>query len=218
MMSHDGSGRPRETALEDPEAYLRARDRRNQSPTPTDTSDSTAGSRSNRAERNGNGKRPECDRTRGGRSAEATPQTDTHERRDARGHRSKRELRRDRRRSDVSRHREDRRDGIDRSLLSHRSEGSPSKPYLDTLPGTYGSQQTILEWLDRLVSTAGTEGALSALGYYESIGWLSGESRTQLERFVDGFSSVETGGGSLGMSDHRESLAYIARLADRNGR
>lgn len=104
---------------------------------------------------------------------------------------------------------------IDFDFLSHRPEADMSRPYLDELPGSYSAQLEIFEWLDRLVSKAGHDGAVSALEYYESVEWISAESRTDLEEFVTGLGSAETGGGSLGISDHRESLSYVARLAGR---
>jgi hypothetical protein len=105
--------------------------------------------------------------------------------------------------------------GTDIEFLSHGSEGEISRPYLEALPGGYGAQSEIFEWLDRLVTRGGREGALEALEYYESVGWLSAGSRADLEAFVDGLGTADTAGGSLGMSDHRESLSYIARLAGR---
>jgi hypothetical protein len=107
---------------------------------------------------------------------------------------------------------------IDLEFLSHRSEGDISRPYLEELPGSYSAQLEIFEWLDRLVSKAGHDGAISALEYYESVEWLSAESRDDLEAFVAGLDTVEVSGGSLGISDHRESLSYVARLAGRRRR
>jgi archaellum component FlaD/FlaE len=103
----------------------------------------------------------------------------------------------------------------DFELLSHGSGGDVSKPYLDELPGTYSAQLEIFEWLDQLVSKAGQEGAIAALDYYESIEWLSTESRDDLEEFVNGLESATSADASLGISDHRESLVYVARLTGR---
>jgi archaellum component FlaD/FlaE len=104
---------------------------------------------------------------------------------------------------------------IDIDFLAQRADGSASKPYLEELPGAYSAQLEIFEWLDLLVSKAGHEGAISALEYYESIEWLSAESRVELEEFVNGLTAAGSGSGSLGISDHRESLVYVARLAGR---
>lgn len=106
--------------------------------------------------------------------------------------------------------------GVDIELLSHRSGGNASRPYLETVPGTFGAQREVFEWLEFLVSRAGMDGARSALEYYEAIEWLSAESRAELERFVDGVNATSEAGGSLGVSDHRESLVYVARLASRH--
>jgi archaellum component FlaD/FlaE len=103
--------------------------------------------------------------------------------------------------------------GID--FVTQCADGSASKPYLEELPGAYSAQLEIFEWLDMLVSKAGHEGAISALEYYESIEWLSTESRVELEEFVNGLTTADTASGSLGISDHRESLVYVARLAGR---
>lgn len=100
-------------------------------------------------------------------------------------------------------------------FLTRRADGGVSKPYLDTLPGAYAAQLEIFEWLDMLVSRAGHDGAVSALEYYESVEWLSTECREELESFVDGLTAGGSEVGSLGVSDHRESLVYIARLAGR---
>lgn len=93
-----------------------------------------------------------------------------------------------------------------------------SKPYLEELPRTYGAQLEIFEWLDRMLSKAGRRETRSALAYYESIEWLSAESRAELETFVSGLETTGAEGGSLGISDHRESLMYVVGLADRRRR
>lgn len=104
---------------------------------------------------------------------------------------------------------------IDIDFVAQRADGSASKPYLEELPGAYSAQLEIFEWLDMLVSKAGHEGAISALEYYESIDWLSTDSRVELEEFVNGLTTAGSESGTLGISDHRESLVYVARLAGR---
>ncbi|MCQ4332697.1 hypothetical protein KM295_04155 [Natronomonas sp. F2-12] len=108
--------------------------------------------------------------------------------------------------------------GTDFEFLPRGADGDVSRPYLEELPGGYGAQLEIFEWLDRLIARGGCEGAISALEYYESIEWLSAESRADLEEFVAGIGTEDAAAGSLGMSDHRESLSYIARLAGRRRR
>jgi archaellum component FlaD/FlaE len=75
----------------------------------------------------------------------------------------------------------------------------------------------VFEWLEELLTAVGRDGTLSALEYYESIGWLSGRSREELEDVASGLSDPgpEAAAPSLGIDDHRESLLYIARLAGR---
>lgn len=107
---------------------------------------------------------------------------------------------------------------VDFEFLSHGAEGGASRPYLEELPGDYGAQLEIFEWLDGLVSRGGREGTIEALEYYESVEWLSTESRADLEEFVAGLGTEGAADGSLGISDHRESLSYIARLAGRRRR
>lgn len=101
-------------------------------------------------------------------------------------------------------------------LLARRSGSGDTRPYLDTVPGDYGAQVELFEWLETLVSKAGHDGAVSALTFYESIGWLSAESRRELEAFVRGIRTTESRDEPLGITDHRESLVYIARLAGRS--
>ncbi|CCQ36944.1 fla cluster protein FlaD [Natronomonas moolapensis 8.8.11] len=103
------------------------------------------------------------------------------------------------------------------ALLSELSGPDVSKPYLDRLPDAYTAQLEVFEWLEELLTAAGRDGALSALEYYESIGWLSERSREELEDVASGLSdpAPEAAAPSLGIEDHRGSLVYIARLAGR---
>lgn len=115
-----------------------------------------------------------------------------------------------------------RRDGADAGgfeLLTHRSRGDVERPYLTRLPDGYGAQVEIFEWLERLLETCGSENAQDALAYYESVGWLSEDSREALEDFVEGLTAAEPPDPrQLDVDDHRESLRYVARLAHRVGR
>jgi archaellum component FlaD/FlaE len=101
------------------------------------------------------------------------------------------------------------------TFLAELSGSEVSRPYLDRLPDAYSAQLEVFEWLDGLLSTAGHDGTISALEYYESIGWLSEESREELEEVAAGLSVPDAAGRSLGIEDHRESLLYVARLAHR---
>ena len=103
------------------------------------------------------------------------------------------------------------------AVLAELSGPDVSKPYLDRLPDAYTAQLEVFEWLERLLTAAGHEATLSALEYYESIGWLSERSREELEEVASGLSAPgpEAAAPSLGVDDHRESLLYVARLAGR---
>ncbi|CAI49434.1 fla cluster protein FlaD [Natronomonas pharaonis DSM 2160] len=105
----------------------------------------------------------------------------------------------------------------DFELLARLSENSDDRPYLQRLPDEYSAQLEIFDWLDTMVAKAGHESTVEALAYYESVGWLSEESRAQLEDFADGLAAADAGGHPLTVADHRESLLYIARLAHRLG-
>jgi len=99
--------------------------------------------------------------------------------------------------------------------LAELSGPEVSKPYLERLPDGYGAQLEVFEWLDAMLSAAGEESTLAALEYYESIGWLSERSRSQLEDVAAGLPAPEGAGRPFDVADHRESLVYVARLAQR---
>jgi archaellum component FlaD/FlaE len=88
------------------------------------------------------------------------------------------------------------------------------KPYLQRLPETDDARRIAREWVRGLVERAGSQGALEALVYYESLGWLTEATRNELEGYL---LAVEyRPGGSLEdltRADHVESLARTARLA-----
>lgn len=103
------------------------------------------------------------------------------------------------------------------AFLAELSGPDVSKPYLDRLPDAYTAQLEVFDWLEELLTVAGHDATMSALEYYESIGWLSERSREELADIASGLSApgVETAAPSLGVDDHRESLLCIARLAHR---
>lgn len=88
------------------------------------------------------------------------------------------------------------------------------KPYLQRVPETDRGRRVAREWVGRLVERAGSDGAVEALSYYESLGWLTETVRDELEGYL---LAVEyRAGGSLEeltRADHVESLARTARLA-----
>lgn len=101
------------------------------------------------------------------------------------------------------------------TFLAEISGPQLTKPYLERLPDAYSAQLEIFEWLDEMLATAGHEGTVSSLEYYESIGWLSGQSRDELEEIADGLSTPDVMDRRLDIDDHRVSLIYIARLSQR---
>lgn len=104
----------------------------------------------------------------------------------------------------------------DHELLSQLSRQGVERPYLTRIPDEYTAQMEIFDWLEHLVSTAGHGSTLDALAYYESLGWLSEQSRQGLEEFVEGLAGTSPPDpGPLGVDDHRFSLLHIARLSHR---
>lgn len=104
----------------------------------------------------------------------------------------------------------------DHELLSQLSRQGVERPYLTRIPDEYTAQMEIFDWLEHLVSTAGHGSTLDALAYYESLGWLSEQSRQSLEEFVEGLAGTSPPDpGPLGVDDHRFSLLHIARLSHR---
>lgn len=117
---------------------------------------------------------------------------------------------------EVERHAAERRAPDATAFLAELSDSRVSKPYLDRLPDEYSAQRELFEWLDGLLSTAGREATVSALKYYESIGWLSERSREKLEEIAAGLAVPDATERSLDIEDHRESFLYVARLAHRS--
>jgi archaellum component FlaD/FlaE len=85
----------------------------------------------------------------------------------------------------------------------------------------------LLKWCEYLVSEAGEEGALRALMYYETIGWISTNVFEQVTEYVSSVSADETGDtGVEGVISerledtpfelHAGSLYYIGGLAGHN--
>lgn len=104
------------------------------------------------------------------------------------------------------------------ALLAELSGPTVSKPYLDRLPDAYSAQLEVFEWLEWMLAAGGHDGTLTALAYYESIGWLSARSREELADVVAGLSAPQATGRTLDIDDHRESLTHVARLAHRRQR
>lgn len=104
-----------------------------------------------------------------------------------------------------------------------------SKPYLDATPST-DWEETALRWMHFLGDTFGASGALSALRYYEELGWISAEVRGVLidhlrtlsleEIHTKKYGDPVTVGPPLSSLDgspfgaHAQSLKYVAAIAD----
>ncbi|WP_248516433.1 FlaD/FlaE family flagellar protein [Salinarchaeum laminariae] len=97
-----------------------------------------------------------------------------------------------------------------------------AKPYLETLPDGYAADAVVLEWLDWLVSAADCVSAAHAVGYYESIDWVTEDVRADLLGYLDGLGQVEGAADSysvdeppeaLDLQDHLRSLQYVTELA-----
>jgi flagellar protein FlaE len=91
--------------------------------------------------------------------------------------------------------------------------GRTERPYLGRVPPSRAAEHVVLDWLDFLLTAGGGEGARDALAYYERIGWTSESVHDRLLVYLDGFSEPHEGGrGRVTTDDHRESLAFVARL------
>ncbi|WP_436930516.1 FlaD/FlaE family flagellar protein [Halosimplex halobium] len=105
--------------------------------------------------------------------------------------------------------------GLYRELLPLvGSQGDMEKPYLRGVPDTYAAEFVVFEWLEFLLMHAGYKGAADALGYYESIDWITEDVAGQLNDYLLGID--ETGsndGNDLDVDDHMLSLVYVAKLA-----
>jgi flagellar protein FlaE len=102
--------------------------------------------------------------------------------------------------------------GLYRELLPFLSDDA-EKPYLDTLPQTYGAEFVIFEWLEFLLMHSGYQGANEALDYYASIDWLTEDAESDLADYLRGIDESGTNDDNeLDVDDHMLSLVYIAKL------
>jgi archaellum component FlaD/FlaE len=91
--------------------------------------------------------------------------------------------------------------------------GPPERPYLERIPASRAAEHVVFDWLDFLLTAGGGGGARSALAYYERVGWTSEAVHDRLATALGGFSEAHEGGrGRVTADDHRESLAFVARL------
>jgi flagellar protein FlaE len=87
------------------------------------------------------------------------------------------------------------------------------KPYLESVPDTYAAEFVVFEWLEFLLMHAGYKGAADALGYYESIDWITEDVAGQLNDYLLGIDeSGSNEGNDLDVDDHLLSLVYVAKL------
>jgi len=105
------------------------------------------------------------------------------------------------------------RSGLYRELLPFLSGDSEEKPYLEALPQTYAAEFVVFEWLEFLLMHSGYQGADEALAYYESIDWITEETRSELSDYLLGIDESATNDDNdLSVDDHMLSLVYIAKL------
>lgn len=107
-------------------------------------------------------------------------------------------------------------DGTD---ASEPAAGSPGKPYLRALPGGFGAELLVMEWLDYLVSESSVPEAMRAVRYYGTVEWISEEVAAHLQTVLSGTSPrrelAATDGGrptELSVDHHTESLEYVSQL------
>ena len=70
----------------------------------------------------------------------------------------------------------------------------------------------IMGWLNYLVSKSNIGEAQKALEYYEEIGWITEDVKIKLEKYLEGYRSVEQQDIPLTPGDHLVSLYIITRL------
>lgn len=64
-------------------------------------------------------------------------------------------------------------------------------PHLDSLSGNAPQSVAVMEWARYLAAAFGTEGAVSALRYYEDVNWISRSVRHSMVDYVRGLSLDE---------------------------
>lgn len=104
--------------------------------------------------------------------------------------------------------------GLYRELLPLEAGSDAQKPYLAALPENYGGENLIFEWIEFLLLHAGYKGAMEALDWYESVGWISEQCESDLNDYMLGLEEEAPGDGNdLDVDDHLLSLVYIAKLS-----
>lgn len=105
------------------------------------------------------------------------------------------------------------RSSIYRELLPLEAGSDAEKPYLDSLPEHYAGEHLIFEWLEFLLLHAGYKGTMDALRYYESVDWITDDTRSTLHEYTLGLEADATNDpATLDVDDHLLSLVYIGKL------
>lgn len=104
--------------------------------------------------------------------------------------------------------------GLYRELLPLEAGSEAEKPYLSGMPEHYAGEHLVFEWLEFLLMHAGYQGATEAIGYYESVGWITGDVESTLRDYMLGLDDqAPSDPADLDVDDHLLSLVYIAKLA-----
>lgn len=100
----------------------------------------------------------------------------------------------------------------------------PEKPYLTELPGGYGAELLVMEWLDYLVSESSISEAIRALRYYRTVDWISDDVASHLQSVLSGATpprelATPDGGlpAELSVEHHSQSLEFVSRLSALGG-
>lgn len=104
--------------------------------------------------------------------------------------------------------------GVDHQVTWTGSLEERQKPYLADLPDGPASDAVVRRWVERLVETAGFDGAVEAFAYYEALGWITESVEADLHDYM--LAAGNSPGGSLDALDrtaHVDSLARVIALA-----
>lgn len=96
-------------------------------------------------------------------------------------------------------------------IVEARSEtAGGGKPYLDSLPDGFDAEVLTVEWMEFLVAEVGIREATRALEYYETIGWLTEDTKAELEAYLDGLEAGDR--ANLSVEHHLRTLEYVEEL------
>ncbi len=102
-----------------------------------------------------------------------------------------------------------------RELLEREATGDGGgRPYLAAIPERYAAEMVVFDWLEYLYRKAGFRGAVEAIGFYRSLGWITADVEDRLDGYLRAFEeSTGEEYTTLDRADHVCSLLHIARLA-----